>query len=123
MPKVADYVVLADGKSSLQAAGSAAFFNFTLPSTGIWTGHAIVSFQLEVEAVNGGGISNLNWEFIVNGTLVTDFTHNTDRFGAIQEVFDARLLHTGGNIATVHLSSGSGGIEISDIVIWFQNAV
>lgn len=120
MPNVADYVVLADGKSSLQIGGDIdQSYSFNLPSTAIRTGSAILTLRMEAEA----SPSNLNWEFKINGTQVMSFTHGKDRFCAIQEVFGAGILKSGANTAEARVNSGSGRIEVSDIVVWFQNAV
>ena len=48
------------------------------------------------------------------------FTHNTDRFTALQEVFQGSVLQAGSNDATVTVTGGDGRIKFSDLVVHFQ---
>ena len=91
-------------------------FDFTVPSNATLSGRAILRFMLEAES----NPSNLKWKIDVNGTQVYNATHNSDRFAAVQEVFDASTLRHGSNRLTATVTSGSGTIKVSDIVIDFQ---
>jgi hypothetical protein len=116
MPTVSDYVVLADSQTTLQVGGDIdQNYSFSVPGNLNPANLAVATWQLEVE-----NPSDLNWEMRINNTLITNFTHSRDRFGAVQEVFAGSVLRTGSNQAAVRVLGGGGRIKLSDLVIHFQ---
>jgi hypothetical protein len=113
---VADYAVLSDSIVTLEIGHDIDHtFPFTLPSNLNRDLSAVMTLQMEAEKP-----SSLKWQMDVNGTVIMTFTHSTDRFCAIQEVFGAGILKVGANNATVKVLSGSGQLKVSDIVALFQ---
>jgi hypothetical protein len=116
---VSDYVVVADGTTTLQTGGNIEQrYTFEVPSTLRPAENAIATWRLEAEDPQG-----LAWNLKINGTQVVAFTHNSDRFAALQEVIGASILKVGTNNATVQVTGGNGRIDFSDFVIHFRARV
>ena len=116
MATVGDYAVLADGTVTLEIGGDIdRTYPFSLPSNLNRDLSAVMTLRMEAEKP-----SSLKWQMDVNGTVIMTFTHSTDRFCSIQEVFGASILQPGNNNATVKVLSGSGNLDVSDIVVHFQ---
>ncbi len=122
MPAVADYAILLDNQVALGVGGDVDHdVTFFLPGSAALDGRAVLTLQMEAEDPD-----NLRWDFRINGTQVAGFTHNTDRFCAIQEVVEADVLRSGGNSpneARIRVEGGQGTLKVSDVVLYFQNAV
>jgi hypothetical protein len=117
MPTVSDYVVVADGTTTLQIGGDVdQTFTFSVPANVNLGQRAVATCMIEVE----GPPQGLAWNLRINGTQIIGFTHNQDRFSVIQEVFQGSILQAGPNNAIVTVTAGTGRLEISDIVIHFQ---
>ena len=117
MPTVSDYVVVTDGTTTLETGSDIdQTFTFSVPSNVNRNQSAVATWRLEAE----GPPRNLAWNLSVNGTQLVGFTHSSDRFSALQEVFSGSVLRTGSNQATVTITGGTGRIEFSDFVIHMQ---
>jgi hypothetical protein len=116
MPTVGDYVTFGDADVVLQiGADIDNTYTVTLPSNLNRNSTAIMTLQMEAESPN-----NLRWNMAVNGTTLRTFTHNTDRFGTIQEVFSGSPLNVGANTVTVTVLSGQGRLRVSDFALHHQ---
>jgi hypothetical protein len=117
MPTVSDYAVVTDGTTTLQTGADIdASFPFSVPSNVNRGQRAVATWRLEVE----GPPQSLAWNLSINGTQLVGFTHSSDRFAGLQEVFQGSILQAGNNDATVEITGGSGRIEFSDLVVHFQ---
>jgi hypothetical protein len=117
MATISDYVVLANDPVTLRAGGEASrSLPFAIPNTASIGSASILSWQFEAEA----SPNNLKWQFDVNGRGVASFTHNADRFCAIQEVMGSNVLKHGNNVGTIRLLSGEGQIKLSAVVVHYQ---
>ena len=117
MPTVSDYAVVADGTTTLQTGADIdQTYTFSVPSNVNRGQRAVATWRLEVE----GPPRSLAWNLSINGTQLVGFTHSSDRFAALQEVFEGSTLQAGNNNATVAITGGTGRIEFSDFVVHFQ---
>ena len=117
MPTVSDYQVLKDKPVTLQIGGDVdESFDFTIPNNLNSDNRAVATWRFEED----GNPDKLQWRLTINGTEVNTYTHNSDRFGALQEVLDKSVLKTGSNKAEVRVLSGKGRLGFGDFVIHFQ---
>ena len=112
--------MVADGTSTLQIGGDIdQTYTFSVPSNINTAQSAIATWRFEAE----GSPQNLAWNIAVNGTQLASFTHSSDRFAALQEVFSGSVLQSGNNTATVTVTGGQGRIRFSDFVVHYQVTV
>ncbi|HST81650.1 MAG TPA: hypothetical protein VLL08_07945 [Kineosporiaceae bacterium] len=117
MATVGDYVVVSDGTTTLEIGRDIdQTFTFSVPSNVNLGQSAVATWRLEAE----GPPRNLAWNLSINGTELVGFTHGSDRFTGLQEVFQGSVLQAGSNDATVAVTAGTGRIKFSDLVIHFQ---
>lgn len=117
MATVSDYVAVADSTTTLEiGADIDETYTFSIPSNLNTGQRAVATWRLEAE----GPPRSLAWNLDINGTQVVSFTHGTDRFAALQEIFQGSVLQAGTNNATVTVTGGTGRIRFSDFVIHFQ---
>jgi hypothetical protein len=119
MATIADYVVVADGTSTLVRGGTNfVVIDFNLPSNIVTAQRGILMYRMEVEDPD-----DLHYHITINNKEVVSFIHNSDRFGTVHEVIDANVLQFGSNTLSAVANGGDGTVKISDIVVHFQATV
>ena len=126
MPRVADYLIISDGKAKVQGVGpgGAKFWKFAVPSNIHLGSRSVLTFQLWWLK----GASNLEWAVFVNNREVFNYKYSGNTFfaNAIQEVMPANLFKTSTssnkkpNTILFMNKKGFGTVEFSDVVIWVQ---
>lgn len=119
--QAAIYDVISDGKTSL-AIGADIDHDFPigLNSNANLGQRSVLSFM--VDTVNS---NNLQFRLsIINGsgvtTTVATYTTSSTVARVFQEVISSNTLTLTGNTLRVVVLSGTGTLEISDIVLWYQ---
>jgi hypothetical protein len=126
MARVADYLIVSDGKSKLQLVGpgGAKFWSFAVPANIHLGSRSILAFDIW----SMRDADNMEWVVLVNNKEVFNLRYNGDRFfaNAIHEVMPANLfkLSTANNkkpnVINFMKRKGFGTVEFSDVVIWIQ---
>jgi hypothetical protein len=118
MPEIADYLHLEDGRVTLpnNDDGVNREYTFQLPSDTATNARGVLTFV--VRRSNPGG---LTYTITLNGAEeISDNTQTESSRRAIQEVVSG--LKTGTNTLEFEVS-GSGTLQLSDIVLWFQRNI
>jgi hypothetical protein len=117
MATVGDFVTFGDNPVILKIGADVdRTYSITLPNNLNRNQNAVIAWRFEAEA----NPSSLNWKMEINGTQIVSFTHNEDRFCALQEVFSGSILNSGANNVTVTVLGGTGQIKVSDYTVHFQ---
>lgn len=122
MPRIADYLVVADAPFTLpnNNDGINREFSFTLPDDTA-SSQSVLSYVVRPTSSNTAG---LNYTITLNGTqILSDATLEDPQRRAVHEVMSGNDLNTGANTLVVERSSGSGSIQFSDIVVWFRRNI
>src|SRR5262245_9258878 len=120
MAEVSAYRVLADKQTTLRIIGqNSATFTFNIPNEVNRERQAVLTWQFEAD----DDPDDLKWKMIFStpqgGKEIASFTHNSDRFCALQEVLDPGILTPGAHAVVAQMLGGKGQIKISDMVLFF----
>ena len=114
---VGDYVVVSDNVKTMRIGGDIdETYSFSLPANLNRDARAVATWQFEADDDPDG----LKWKLEINGSAIASYSHSSDRFCALQEVFAGSVLNVGANSARVTVLGGGGQIKFSDFVIHFQ---
>lgn len=120
MPTVADYLILRDAPFTLATGGDIdRQFDFSLDSDVRLNQSMILQFFV----VSSQNASSLAFRSTVNGSGVRTIDVNGNFFCTVHEAFPGSVARQGQNQYAVSITSGTGRVEISDVVIWFQRDV
>lgn len=120
MPVVADYSIIRDSSFVIRTGGDIdRTFNFTMPSFLYPSNRAILAYVIDGER----NTTNLKVEISINGSVVRHPRFSGDSYKALHEVVAANLLREGSNSIKFRITSGSGPINISDVILWWQRTV
>jgi hypothetical protein len=116
MPKVADYVIITDGDTTLNAGSSKDItFNLDAPDAG---SRSVIMFNVKIDDP-GQTLS-----FSLNGSLQGTYPFGSGIMRAIHEVVSANLLKPLNNKLTLSSPGvGPGTAHITDIVLMYQHTV
>jgi hypothetical protein len=117
MPTVADYVVVSD-KPAAMVRGGTNFIDkkFTLPQNFNRDKLAIIQFMVDTVEVD-----HFHYVLRINGHDIVSYTHDTDRFGTLHEVFAPMgIMQPGQNDFRSVATEGEGTVKLGDIFIHFQ---
>jgi hypothetical protein len=118
MPRIADYITI-DETFTLGSGNNNRVFHFDLPE-GAATGTRSILAYL-VDSLSPG---SLTWTVLINGNVVqTTSVRNSQVFGTLHEIVQGNVLLVGENTITFSVDSGSGPINFSEIVLWWQNNI
>ncbi len=116
MPIVGDYRIIRDGAFSLNTAGDIdREFRFGLPGLT----RRDFSMILQWVYVSSQNARNLNFRMEVNGQEVRSLTVNGNFFGTMHEVFPGDQTRED-NEFKARIIGGTGSVDISDVVLFFQ---
>jgi hypothetical protein len=120
MPDVADYRVISDGGSAtFQIGGLTDFtFKFDLGTAVKHNQPAILQFFISSSNAN-----NLNVGFHLNGKLFMPSIHLTGKVFATMHEIGSGMTKNNVNELRILLSSGTGSLTISNIVLFVQRTV
>lgn len=129
MSILADYRVLGDGKitPSLAIAGAVHDYSVLLPTNFLQaTEHLpLISFRLDTGLPTG-----LTFRIRTSNTLFATFvtaftaTYNSDVFHSVHEVINLNSLQGGvANTIRFERVSGTGTLDISDVILWYKRNV
>jgi hypothetical protein len=126
MPRIADYLTLRDAFVELTVSGSFVHTeNFSLESGAITApGEHHSRPVLMMIARPHQNASNLVFRAIINAIEVAEYTFSGFRYHTLHEVFPANLLNaTGNNTLDLRADSGTGAIDIGDVVLLYQRTI
>jgi hypothetical protein len=121
MAEVSAYRVLSDKQTTLRITGqNSVSFGYHIPNEVNRERQAVLTWRFEAD----DDPDDLKWRITVDtpegGKEIASFTHNVDRFCALQEVIGPGFFLTPGHHAvTVRMVGGKGQIKISDMVLFF----
>ncbi len=124
MPRIADYLIISDGKFTIKTGGDTDWdSNFTLESGAHLGSRSILAFVVFVH----GGADKLAFEVKINGSkeLAYQFTVSGTRIHTLHEVIGANVLKTGTNANKIEfrITGGSGTLEFGDAVLHYQRDI
>lgn len=124
MSRIADYAVISDSRFTLQTAGAGDTdkdFDFGLESGAHLGSRAVLLFDLFVDDSS----SSLKFEVKINGSVQMTRTYSSFRSNTMHEVVDANVLKSGANANNIEfrIASGTGRLEIGDVVLFYQRDV
>ena len=123
MARAADYDIISDAKVALKIGGDIdREFPIQLAGASV-DSRSILSFMVDTI-----GADNLKFRLnIINGnnvnTEVGTYTTSSSDARTFQEVMNGNVLTASGNRLLVKVLSGTGTLEISDIVLWYLKNV
>ena len=119
MADVADYRVISDGGVNIKTGGDIdQTFNFDL-GTGVKHDQYVV---LQFFYVSSSNANNLSFRFSINGTEVRTINVTGNYFATIHEVA-SNVTKNGANALEIRIVGGTGGVTVSDIVLFVQRQV
>lgn len=120
MPVIADYSIIRDTSFTIQTGGDIdRTFDLTLPSSLYRSNRGVLAYITDPYP----NANNLRVEILVNGTSIRKPRFSGDSYQTLHEVVDSNLLKVGNNTFKFRITSGSGKILISDIVLWWQRSI
>ena len=120
MPRIADYSVIRDSSFEIRTGGDIdRSFDFSLYEGFHRGSRSILAYVVDPEA----NVSGLKLRISVNGTSVKEATFSSNSYQTLHEVLSANLLRVGSNTIDFRIISGSGNINVSDIVLWWQRDI
>jgi|SwirhirootsSR3_FD_contig_71_4995962_length_547_multi_3_in_0_out_0_2 hypothetical protein len=120
MADVADYTVISDGGATVQTGGDIdRSFSFNLGTAVQHTQSKILQFFF----VSTANANNLSFRLSINGTAVRTINVNGNFFSSIHEVIGSGVTHDNNNDLTLAVVGGTGGVTVSDIVLYSQRTV
>jgi hypothetical protein len=116
MALVADYIVVHDAQFQLTPASPSRNFVINVPNNAALGSPAILSMMVKTISAD-----DIDATIEVNGQAVTNFV-NADGLNdrAIHEVFAGSVLNAGNNTVAFDLTAGTGTLQLSDVIVWFQ---
>ena len=123
MPRIADYAIVSGGSVTMTKPGGDIDkeFEFSLASNAHLASRTIFGF-----IADPSNATNLKFRVLLNGSEIRSLELDGGHFrGTVHEVVAANLLKKGSGSANVNkvkfeLTSGSGTLHVSDVVVWFQ---
>jgi hypothetical protein len=117
MATVADYLAIRDASVTLQTGGDIDWqTDFNLGSAA----RLDQSMILQWFYVSQENASNLSYRFRINGHNIRTINVTGNFFASIHEILGGSNLVHGENTLEVRIVGGSGRVDVSDIVLWFQ---
>ena len=123
MSTLADYIVLRDTNITLSKdEETSPPFKFTLPSNfvvGTGDARTVLAYK-----INPSGGSNKHYEIDLNDTVVLSSTTSEEAARVLWEVINGDLYRAGQeNTIQIRFEQGSGSIDFSDVVLWYQREI
>lgn len=120
MPVIADYSIIRDSSFTIKTGGDIdRSFNFSLPSSLYRDNRSILAFVMD----GASNLNNLRLEVLINGTSLRHPVLNQDSLQTLHEVVGSNVLRVGSNTCEFRITSGSGTMNLSDVVLWWQRSV
>ena len=122
MPRIADYLIVTQPRFTLKTGVDIdREFNFTLESQASLGSRAVLMFEVFVAS----SVNNLLFEARINGSSQISHTYTGFQSNTVHTIVDASLLRTGNNANNINfrILSGTGGLSISDVVLFYQRDI
>ena len=114
MPRVADYIILADGKFKLPKPLGGKKIKFNAPAGFHAKSRSVLTFVIDLDDAD-----DYKFKIRINGTEVWNGRFNGGKYFAMQEVIPANLIGRK-NLMEIFYVSGDGNVYLSDIVLLVQ---
>ncbi|MCE7982049.1 MAG: hypothetical protein DYG89_12705 [Caldilinea sp. CFX5] len=118
MAIVADYLAIRDTEFTLRTGQDIDWqTNFNLGNAARLDQSMILQFFY----VSHQNAANLSFRFSINGNAIRTINVTGNFFGSIHEIFNGSNLVHGQNAIEARIVGGTGGVDLSDVVLWFQH--
>ena len=116
MARIADYVIVSDGKVSMRIGGDIdKEFTFNMPANLHRGSRSILACMLDTVDPD-----DLKFKIQINGSQVFNARYNSDVFHTVHEVIPADLLNVNNNQLKITVTGGGGELQVGDITILSQ---